>query len=408
VDETFQSFISASHRFTMKHPTETFVVGIDLGSHVTRVLVASPDGKELPRIVATGRASARGMRRGYVAHPGEAQQSLMEALSNAEKALGSEIRRAYASVSGVGLVARTVSAKLSVSRADGMVSETDHAALLRTCEDQFQAKAKNYRILHTIPRRYLLDGHDILAESPIGMNGGTIELEATVVACLRHHVDALIRVITDAGVDVIDIIAGPVALSIPTLSRSQRTAGCALMDIGAETVTLALFEHDALSSLAVFPLGSADVTNDLALGLQLGLSDAERVKIGRGSDLAPKRKVEEIVGARLEDMFELVAQHLKKTNRSGLLPAGLIITGAGSTLAPLADVAKATVRLPVQVVRMEHVLPTHKRELDTSWLTAYGLCALGDAAPAYSANGIGALVRNASGSMKSFLKQFLP
>lgn len=393
----------------MKH-SPLFVVGIDLGSHTTRVIVTAPaEGKSsFPKILATGRAAARGMHRGYVAHPDEARQSLAEAVAQAEKNLGSEIRRAYAAVGGVGLIAQSVRARTSVSRADGRVSETDHANLLRMCEDTFQGNAKNYRILHTIPRSYLLDGHDILAGTPIGMQGATLEIECTVIACLRHHVDSLIRVITDAGVDVIDVIASPVALSIPTLSRSQRTAGCALMDIGSEITTLAVFEHDSLSSLAVFPLGSADVTNDLALGLQLALPDAERVKIGRGSDLAPKRKVEDIVSARLEDLCELVGKHLKKTNRSGLLPAGLIITGGGSSNALIVDVARNATRLPAQVVRIEHILPTMKREIDTSWLVAYGLCALGDAEPSYSAGGLGSLVRSASGGVKSFLKQFLP
>ena len=142
-------------------------------------------------------------------------------------------------------------------------------------------------------------------------------------------------------------MASPLAGSLVMLSKAQKRAGCVLANIGAETVSIVVFENNTPVSLKVFPIGSSDITNDIALGLKIPLEEAEKIKRGGMSDAAySKRKLDEIISSRLTDIFELIDAHLKKHNRDGLLPAGIIITGGGSSITSVQDLARAALRLP--------------------------------------------------------------
>lgn len=386
-----------------------YVVGIDLGSHITRVIVTEPPVREgvFPRVLGFGRAEAGGMRHGYVVNVDEASRSLELALRAAEKSAGVEIKKAYLSLGGIGLASEILVGSHMVSRADQEVTDLDIGQAIRTSEESFIARNRNRKILHTIPLRYRLDGEEVLATTPIGLHGKRLEVRIACISCQKHHYDDLVRVATDAGIKIIDVIASPLALSIATLTRRQKTVGCGLVDIGAETVSLSIFENDALVSLEVFPIGSMDITNDLALGFRVPLSEAELIKLGKDFGSLPKRKIEDIIEARLFDIFELVENHLKKIRRDGLLPAGIILTGGGSNLSSLEQISRATLKLPAAIIKVEHAIQG-RRDLDTSWLTAYGLCILGDGAPTVSPGDIGRAFSKAKKTLSGFFEQFLP
>jgi cell division protein FtsA len=187
----------------------------------------------------------------------------------------------------------------------------------------------------------------------------------------------LIAAVNEAGIEVEDIMVAPIAAGFVTLSRAQKVAGCILANIGAETVSIAVFENNVPTSLEVFPIGSTDITNDIALGLKVPLEEAEQIKIGAITGASfPRKKLEEIVAARLYDIFELIETHLRKIGRNGLLPAGIVITGGGSSLNSIDILAKAALKLPSRIGSIG-TLDGKSSFKDATWAVAYGLCIWG-------------------------------
>src|SRR3989338_1099901 len=156
------------------------------------------------------------------------------------------------------------------------------------------------------------------------------------------------------------------------------TAGCVLANIGAETVSTAVFEDDTLVSLHVFPIGSTDITNDIALGLKISIEEAEEIKIGKIEHKHSQRRIRDIIEARLGDIFDLIQTHLKKLGRNELLPAGIIIGGGGSDTPYIEETAKATLRLPARIATLHTFNDSvSQTPLSGAWSVAYGLCIFG-------------------------------
>jgi len=214
--------------------------------------------------------------------------------------------------------------------------------------------------------------------------------------------------VEEAGVEVVDVVASPIAASFVTLSKSQKIAGCVLANIGAETVSIVVFENNIPISLEVFPLGGADVTNDIALGLKISLEEAESIKLGgiTGTSYS-KKKLEEIISARLGDIFELIEAHLKKIGKSGLLPAGIIITGGSSSIGFIEDLARSFLRLPSRTAPLSDAMGKYQLK-DSSWSVAYGLCIIGGLPEEEERLGLRKQGKNIFDKIYQILKQFLP
>jgi cell division protein FtsA len=257
--------------------------------------------------------------------------------------------------------------------------------------------------------QYVIDGVVSLGD-PQGSTGNKIELSTLFITCLDHHVADLIQAVNEAGVQVEDVMAAPVVAGFVTLSKAQKIAGCVLANIGAETVSIAVFENNIPTSLEVFPIGSTDITNDIALGLKVPLEEAEQIKIGAitGSSY-PRKKLEEIISARVSDMFDLIEAHLKKIGRNGLLPAGIVITGGGSGMHSLDDMARLALRLPSRIGTISD--GSNKTSFkDGTWAVAYGLCIWGihaDEGGEIEGSSSKAF-RSAGKAIVMWVKQFLP
>ena len=200
-------------------------------------------------------------------------------------------------------------------------------------------------------------------------------------------------------------MASPLAGSLVMLTKAQKRAGCVLANIGAETVSIVVFENNTPTSLKVFPIGSNDITNDIALGLKVPLDEAEKIKRG-GMTATPysKKRLDEIISARLTDIFELIDAHLKKIKRDGLLPAGIILTGGGSGITTVQDLARVSLRLPSKIAMLD---PGQNGKVrDASWAVSYGLCIWGMTGTEEE-SGIN-LARHTGNSILNWLKQFLP
>lgn len=356
--------------------------GIDIGTYQVKVVVAEwlPErDREFPKIIGTGYAESKGLRHGYIINVGEVTESIRLALSQAEKSSGVKIKRAFLSVGGVSLEAAIGTGSVLVSRGDSEVTSLDVEKATESARSSLpQSSTLNRKIIHTIPLSYKVDGHDVLGKRPMGLKGARLEGKVLFITTLEQHFDDLVEAIENAGIEVEDAMAAPLAASLVSLTKTQKVAGCVLANIGAETVSIVVFENGLPISLEVFPIGSRDITNDIALGLRVSLEEAERIKLGAvTSTNFSRKKYEEIVSARLSDIFELIEAHLKKINRNGLLPAGIVITGGGSGISTVEDLARAYLKLPSKISLVNIPHPIRNQVKDASWSVAYGLCIWG-------------------------------
>ncbi|MEK7610071.1 MAG: cell division protein FtsA [Patescibacteria group bacterium] len=358
----------------------SIITGIDIGTYYVKVVVVNAKEKTergFPKIIGIGTAESRGLRHGYVTNVHDVAESIRKAVMIAEEKSGVKIKKAFVGIGGIGLNATTVTSSIITSRADAEITELDLDKLKEQCEKDMPHVARaNRRIIYEIPLQYKIDNFPSLG-APLGLTANKIELKTLFVTCLEHHVADLIAAVNEAGIAVEDIVAAPIAAGFVTLTKTQKIAGCVLANIGAETVSIVVFENNIPSSLEVFPIGSTDITNDIALGLKVPLEEAEQIKVGAITGASyPRKKLEEIVSARLYDMFELIEAHLKKIGRNGLLPAGIVITGGGSGLNSIDDLAKAALKLPARIGSIG-LIDGKSSFKDNPLSVAYGLCIWG-------------------------------
>lgn len=388
----------------------TTVTGIDIGTYHVKVVVAESARGErgFPHVSGRGIGESKGLRHGYIMNVRDVARGVKNALAMAEKSSGAPIKRVYLSFGGVGLESIVSSGSVIVSRADLEITDLDAQRALEASEQNIPAPtALNRKVIHAIPLEHQLDGTAVLGR-PVGMKGAKLEVKTLFITGLEQHLNDLIQAVEDAGVEVLDVMAAPIAASLVTLSHAQKVAGCVLANIGAETVSVVVFENSTPVSLQVFPLGSTDITHDIALGFQIPLEQAEKLKRGtaHGSPV-PKKKLEEIMSARLSDIFELIETHLKRIGRNGLLPAGIVITGGGGSMESIEDLARSTLRLPCRMA-VPNLSATSKGEIhDSSWSVAYGLCVWGCSAGDEESMGL-KLAKQTKSKMLAWIKQILP
>ncbi len=387
---------------------DRIITGIDVGTFQVKVVIVrvpkQKSDRALPQIIGTGYAESRGLRNGYIINAADVVRSVRSAVAQAEKAAGVEVKKAYIAVGGIGIDEITSRGEIITSRADSEITQHDLEKAMQDSEERIMEHIPNRKVLHAIPLSYRIDNETVLGK-PHGMFGTKLEVDALFITTFEQHLNDLITAIESSGIAVEDVMASPLAASFVMLTKAQKRAGCVLANIGAETVSIAVFENSLPISVKVFPIGSNDVTNDIALGLKIPLEEAEKIKRGgMTSTNFSRRKLDEIIAARLTDIFELIDAHLKKIKRDGLLPAGIIITGGGSGTATVQDLARAALKLPSRVATLD---PGQNGKIrDASWAVSYGLCMWG-ASDEHEQSPIG-IARQTKRTILGWVSQFLP
>jgi len=331
-----------------------------------------------PRIVGIGLAETKGMRHGYVTNISEVAKSIRQAVDQAQKNTGAQIKRAFVSIGGIGLGAIIASGIVNTTKADSEITDLDVKRAIEESEKELpHTYIQNRKIIHTIPLDYRIDGKRVPGK-PQGLKGLRLEARVLYITSQAHHLSDILEAMDEAGVQVIDVIASPIAASTSTLNKTQKIAGCILANIGSETSSIIVFENTIPVSLEVFPFGSNDVTNDIALGLKVSLEDAERIKLGNDNGiLYSKKKLDEIIIARLSDIFDLIDDHLQRIDRSGLLPGGIILTGGGAHLPNIEELARMALHLPAKQAKISIQGNIKGVSKENEWAVAYGLALLG-------------------------------
>ncbi|MCK5080630.1 MAG: cell division protein FtsA [Candidatus Moranbacteria bacterium] len=347
---------------------QKYITVLDIGSSFVRVVVAEIISGEKPRVIGVGKTESFGMRKGVIIDLEDVVKSIKSSVEKAERMSGVQVEDVYVAVGGSHLKCISTKGVIGVSKADGEVTEDDVERVL----DSSQAIniAHNYEILHVIPQNFSLDDQKGIRE-PVGMIGVRLEMRGVVIAGFIPYLRNIAKCINRANFSLNGFVAAPLAAAKAILNKRQKELGVVSVDIGGETTSLAIFEERELVYLAVLPVGANHITNDVAIGMRTAIDVAEKAKLKYGSaipdEIDKKEKINlaslsseeegvisrhhvaEIIEARVEEIFQLVEKELKKINRSALLPAGVVLTGGGSCLYGMVDLAKENLKLPAQI-----------------------------------------------------------
>ena len=283
--------------------TKNLITGLDIGTNWIRLVVCEQkNGDSVPQVLALVKRQSKGLRRGYVINLEETTQSIREALDDAERIVRSRIRKVIVGVGGLSLGSKTAEGGVVASRPDSEITESDLGRAVEASEAALTDMA-NKQILHRIPLSFKLDGEKVLGR-PEGLRGSKLEVKTLFITGGTQHLRDMVRAAEEAGLIVEDLVASPFAASLAVMTKVQKMAGCVLVNIGSQTTSIAVFEEGLPLSIQVFAIGSTDITNDIALGFKIPIEEAEKVKKGEGEPVGTKKKLDEIIEARLSDIFE--------------------------------------------------------------------------------------------------------
>lgn len=350
---------------------EPIVVGLDIGTYWTKVAVAKRlRDEQNPSVLALGVEPTSGVRKGVVVDIHDTVHSITEAFGIASKMIEDDIHSVVLAIDGAHLTARRVRGKVAVSRADGEVTEEDVDRVLKAAEQA--PTSANRRIIEMIRTSFTLD-EESGVKNPVGMSGIRLEVEALQIEGSASALKNLEKCVLDAGLSISHEVISPVASAEAVLDKRQKELGVAVVDIGAGTTSLAVYEEGKLIHLAVIPIGAGHITNDLAIALKAPIEVAEKVKLKYGyatpelvrgdintvislSKIASEETgectrgfVAEVIEARLREIFDHVNEELHVIERDKMLPAGIVLTGGGANTRGVVDLGKEVLELPVKV-----------------------------------------------------------
>lgn len=370
------------------------ITGLDIGTNTIKALavVKKSESKNL-EVLSQVQLPSFGIRRGVVVNIDEVSKNIAEALSQLQQDIGQKVAKVadvYINVGGSHIFSTLSHGTVIVSRADRKISEEDINRVIQAAR-AFPLPS-NKEILEVFPREFIVDGQGQIKE-PLKMEGVRLEVNVLALCAFSPYLKNLTSAVLSAGFQISDIIPSCLASSKAVLTPQQKELGVCLLDIGAGTTDLAVYEEGDLIHAAVFPIGSAHITNDIAVGLKIDIDIAEQIKREFGRCLLKggnkKEKIElsqdsenselltfshkmlvGVIEARVSEIFDLVQTELKKISPRGLLPAGVILTGGGAKLPKIVELAKKELKLPA---RVEAPQGWEGLEKDPVWSTVCGL-----------------------------------
>jgi len=367
------------------------ITGLDIGTAKIKILVVNIKKKEGKlELISEIEESSDGLRRGIIID-GEKVSNILNNLSlRISQEAGQKINSVYVNLGGCHLFSTPSRGVVSVSRADQKISEEDIQRVLQQAQDI--PLSLNKEIFDAVVREFIIDGERGIRE-PFGLQGVRLEAEVLALGGFSPYLGNLSQAILDSGLEILDMIPSPVAAARAVLSERQKELGVGLLDIGAGTTSLAIFEEGNLVHLAIFPMGSANITNDIAIGLKTDIDIAERIKIEFGSCffkgknirhkidvgeeeplIFSKKFLIKIIEDRVSEIFNEINKELKKISKERLLPAGIVLTGGGAKLPKILELAKIKFGLPVRLGKPKGISGLDD---DLSLSTACGLILLG-------------------------------
>lgn len=355
----------------MARKKTTLIVGLDIGGNAIRALAAysSPESP-LPVPQMTLELPTEGVEKGKIIDKEEVATVISKLITSIEEELDEKVKHIVISISPAGLSSTHISGFTRTTRGDALVTSIDIEQAIKEGSTHLPDN-KNKSILHEVALKYKLDGTE--ASLPIiGLRANKIEVRSLYVSCQTQLLETVKETLALANVKFDDIVAGPLAESVPLLTKKERKSGVLLVNLGASTTSLVVYENGNPLLVSSIPLGGNDITKDIAIGMKLTIEDAEDVKCGVSSLPHSKRRVEEIIEARIEDICEKINKELDTIHRRELLPSGVVVTGKGALLPKLDYMMRNELKIPIKFAYNTLIDFTHGNVSDESYGRCYG------------------------------------
>ena len=349
---------------------ERIVVGLDVGTTKVVALVGNVvDG--MIEIIGMGRADSHGLEKGVVVDIGRTITSIRKAVEEAENMADVKIDSVYVGIAGKHITSINNSGTVSINRPDRIIAEEDVRRVVETAQ-AIQIPPES-EMIHVIPRQYIVDGQDGITD-PVGMTGTRLEVDVHIVTGAITAVHNLVRCVETLGIRINQIVLEPLASSMAVLSSAEKELGVILMDIGGGTTDISVFRGGDIWFSKVIPIAGEHITNDITVGLQTPIEEAELVKKQYGTalvdsvseddkievatiggdekKLVSRKKLAKIIEPRVEELLDLAMQEVEDAGYRDLVPAGLVLTGGTSLLTGLAEFASQRYDIPVRRGKM--------------------------------------------------------
>lgn len=365
-----------------------FVTGLDLGTENVRAIIATVSNSGEVSIVGFNEGKSAGMRKGIPANLSGPAESIDKMLGDAERMGGYDVRNAFVSINGSTVISTHTEGMIAVGPSDHEISGDD---LARVEDVAVTGRIPaNRDVLDVVPLEYALDGQGGIKD-PLGMAGSRLEMRACVVSALTPNCENLRRATMAADVQADRLIPSVIAASRAVLTDRQKENGVAVVDLGASTTSVAIYEEGDLQYLGVIPAGSNNITNDLAIVLAIEPELAEEIKIrfitgDFESDKSPaikvgkhnertfdRKEVETVAKARLEEIFTEVRKRLKSAKYDQRLPEGIILVGGGAKMRDIDLFAKQVLEAAVKVGSPQNLNGVSEAIEKPEFATAVGL-----------------------------------
>ncbi len=361
------------------------ITGLDIGRSSIKILsVLKKPGEDNLEVLARVQEPSFGVRNGVVIDVDKVAELINSCQGKIEKSLNQKITRVYTNIGGSHLFCASSQGAVAVSRADRKISKEDIDRVLQAA--RVYSLPSNSEILEIFPKEFIIDGQDGIKEA-LGMEGVRLEAKTLILGVFSPYLKNSTHAVLNSGFQIDDLVPSPLASARAVLTPREKELGVLVLDIGAGTSSLAVFEEGALIHTAVFPIGSGLITNDIAICLKTDIDTAERIKLEYGTCLLSdsdkkvktsakkeqikieslangepvvfsKKALVDIVEARVSEIFTQTQKELKRISRAELLPSGVVLTGGGAKMPKIKELAKKELKLPVRVGKPRGFFPS--------------------------------------------------
>ncbi len=354
---------------------DNLICGIDIGSSKISTLVAikSKDSLE-PRVIGFQSSSSRGVKRGLIVDIDLVTSSIEASVEKAERMAGQKISAAYTTVGGPHISSINSHGVVAVADPNGEITQEDVDRVVDAARAISLSTTR--QIIDVTPREYIVDGQPGI-KNPVGMSGVRLEVNTHIVTASITNLKNIDRCLADLGVENRGFVFAGYATGEAILTDTEKELGAVVVDIGGGKMDICLYSDGALSHSSSIPIGAKHITNDIAVGLRVSLESAEKIKLYLSkhlshsqektkkqlesidlsslklpenlSDVSLKTIIDEIIGARIEEMYRMIGEEIEKSGFSDGVPSGLVISGGGALTVGMVEMGRKIVGLPIRV-----------------------------------------------------------
>jgi len=372
------------------------IVGLEIGTSKVCAVVGEVNADGVLNIIGLGQSRSRGVRKGEIADLAQAEEDVRNAIVEAEQMADVEIRSVFLGVTGGHIRGFNNRGMHPVVSADREISEDDVQDVIKN------AKAINLptenSVIHAIRQHFFVDGQDGVT-NPVGMLGSRLEVDVHVVHGMTNRLQNSIRLVKGLQLEVEDIVFNGLASSLALLTAEQKELGALVIDIGGGTTDFVVYADGVIKHTGAIAVGGDHVSNDLAYGLKVPLSRAEKLKLEHGSALMDTEckgqtvtitnelglvmkvinveHLRQIMSLRLEEIFQLIAQDLEQAGLADYLRAGVFLCGGCARIPNISKLAEQMLQMPVSAAQTQSISGLKSALDQPEFVTAIGLAKFG-------------------------------